>query len=323
MTDGNKLQMEIFHPDELAPSLRSILSASPDGTCREQGRIWLMSGQAVFSFPDDERGNMLADAICHRFETDTAPPRDSVSLFRRYFRDPVFEPDRAMLKKYGITPSAKRCAVVFRAYHPLGKEMASVFADMAPVESDEYVIPEDYRTVIFVKSLHNQTDEELIEYTDAVIGTMESEGITGVRAGIGSDASDLPGLKISCREALGALSVGMRYHSEDHVFVYGKQVLDRIIECIPPDKQRMIRNEFLSRCPAGILTGEMLETVRVFFENDLNLTAASRQLFIHRNTLNYRLDKIRKETGLDLRSFQDAVIFRIVSSIPEDTDKAF
>ena len=60
-----------------------------------------------------------------------------------------------------------------------------------------------------------------------------------------------------------------------------------------------------------------LETVRVFFNNDLNLTAASRELFIHRNTLNYRLDKIRKETGLDLRSFQDAVIFRILYGIRE------
>ena len=62
---------------------------------------------------------------------------------------------------------------------------------------------------------------------------------------------------------------------------------------------------------------EMLETVRVFFFFFLNLTAASKQLFIHRNTLNYRLDKIKKETGLDLRSFEDAVIFRIVSAFPQ------
>ncbi len=63
---------------------------------------------------------------------------------------------------------------------------------------------------------------------------------------------------------------------------------------------------------------ELLETVRVFFRNDLNLTAASRELFVHRNTLNYRLDKIRKETGLDLRSFRDAVIFQILSGIPDE-----
>ena len=62
----------------------------------------------------------------------------------------------------------------------------------------------------------------------------------------------------------------------------------------------------------------MMETVSVFFRNDLNLTAASKQLFIHRNTLNYRLDKIRKDTGLDLRHFQDAVVFRIVIEIPEE-----
>ena len=63
------------------------------------------------------------------------------------------------------------------------------------------------------------------------------------------------------------------------------------------------------------LTDEMMETVRVFFQNDLNITAASRQLFIHRNTLNYRLDKIKKDFGLDLRCFQDAVVFRIISEI--------
>ena len=61
----------------------------------------------------------------------------------------------------------------------------------------------------------------------------------------------------------------------------------------------------------------MLETVRVFFRNDLNLTAASKQLFIHRNTLNYRLDKIRKLSGLDLRCFHDAVVFSVIMLIPQ------
>ena len=62
----------------------------------------------------------------------------------------------------------------------------------------------------------------------------------------------------------------------------------------------------------------MLDTVRVFFDNDLNLTAASKQLFIHRNTLNYRLDKIKKDFGLDLRSFRDAVIFKSVSEMTDE-----
>ena len=68
---------------------------------------------------------------------------------------------------------------------------------------------------------------------------------------------------------------------------------------------------------------EMLETVRVFFEHDLSITSASRELFIHRNTLNYRLDKIRRDTGLDLRHFHDAVVFRLIYEMNEkdrDTD---
>ena len=72
---------------------------------------------------------------------------------------------------------------------------------------------------------------------------------------------------------------------------------------------------FIGNQSENRLSEETLETVRVFFQNDLNLTAASKQLYIHRNTLNYRLDKIRKDFGLDLRSFQDAVIFRVISEI--------
>ena len=65
----------------------------------------------------------------------------------------------------------------------------------------------------------------------------------------------------------------------------------------------------------------MMETVRVFFRHDLNITSASRQLLIHRNTLNYRLDKIKRETGLDLRTFQDAVVFRLISEMAENEQK--
>ena len=82
--------------------------------------------------------------------------------------------------------------------------------------------------------------------------------------------------------------------------------------------KKQIRDEFRQIRAGETFSDEMLETVRVFFMNDLNLTAASRQLFIHRNTLNYRLDKIRKISGLDLRKFHDAVIFSVIALIPQE-----
>ena len=111
----------------------------------------------------------------------------------------------------------------------------------------------------------------------------------------------------------------MRYHIQDRVYVYEKQMLERIIDTIPENKKKEIQKSFYGNCRETALSDEMLETVRVFFRNDLNLTAASKQLFIHRNTLNYRLDKIKKEFGLDLRSFGDAVVFRIISEMSDES----
>ena len=161
-------------------------------------------------------------------------------------------------------------------------------------------------------------DDEMQEYSEAVIDSLTGEGIAGVKAGIGRETDEIYGLRNSYYEGISAISIGMRYHYRENVFLYSGQSLERILESIPDERKKEIRQEVFHRFPGYGLPDDLIETVRVFFQNDLNLTAASRQLFIHRNTLNYRLDKIKKETGLDLRSFQDAVIFRIVSDIPED-----
>ena len=186
------------------------------------------------------------------------------------------------------------------------------------VEEDDTAVPVDYHTVAFIRNTTDRSVQDLTEYTYAVIGSMEDEGISGIRAGTGMETPDLAGLRQSYLQALEALSTGIKYRGQDSVYLYAEQTLERIVDSIPPDRRKEIRDRFLHSASAGLLSSEMLETVRVFFRNDLNLTAASKQLFIHRNTLNYRLDKIRKDTGLDLRHFQDAVVFRIVIEIPEE-----
>ena len=147
---------------------------------------------------------------------------------------------------------------------------------------------------------------------------MESEGITGIKAGIGREADNAENLRNSYRDAVNALFIGSVYHRQDSVYIYNRQVLERIVDSIPAETKKEIRKEYCQLNMPDSLSDEMLETVRVFFRNDLNLTAASKQLFIHRNTLNYRLDKIRKLSGLDLRCFHDAVVFAVISIIPQE-----
>ena len=313
-----KVSAEILATAEMPEELRQAAEASPDHLVRKDGKVYLLLGGTVISLPDDPDGNeMLYSIIRNNDRQNVSRPVNACGLFRMMLTDPKFIPDQSVLKKHHIDPSSRRCVVVFRADTATEHDLYTLFKDIVPMEEDDTAVPVDYHTVAFIRNTTNRSVQELTEYTYAVIGSMEDEGISGIRAGAGMEAQDLAGLRQSYLQALEALSTGIRYHGQDSVFLYAGQTLERIVDSIPLQRRKEIRDSFLHSGSNGILSSEMLETVRVFFRNDLNLTAASKQLFIHRNTLNYRLDKIRKDTGLDLRHFQDAVIFRIIIEIPE------
>ena len=316
--ENRPVQAELFLPDGLSASVRQALSGSPDRLYRENGKIYLSLGRTVLCCPDDPAGNKLAETVLRDRDAEKAAPETQEDIYRAILLDPGFSPDASVLKKHRIAVSADRCVVVFDAPASMLGTLLPVFDGIAPLENGDVTVSEGCHTVALIRDMKFQTREELKEYTEAVIGSMESEGFSGIRAGIGMKTDSIGDLRKSFLTAREALSLGIKYHGRESVHDYDGMTLERIMECIPHDRLSEIRREFLNRGDAGGMPDELLETVRVFFRNDLNLTAASRELFVHRNTLNYRLDKIRKETGLDLRSFRDAVIFQILSGIPDE-----
>ena len=103
----------------------------------------------------------------------------------------------------------------------------------------------------------------------------------------------------------------------DPVYLYREQVLERLLSEIPEETRTRFRKSLICGNVRKTLNEETLNTAEAFFKSDLNLSDTARQLFIHRNTLLYRLEKIRKETGLDLRKFNDAVAFKILILLPD------
>lgn len=316
--ENRPVQAELFLPDGLPASVRQALSKSADRLYRENGMIYLSLGRAVLCCPDDPDANSLAETVLRDRGADMAAPETQEDIYRTILLDPGFSPDASVLKKHRIAVSADRCVVVFDAPTSMPGNLLPVFSGIAPLEKGDVAVPDGRHTVALIRDMKYQTPEELKEYTEAVIGSMESEGFSGIRAGIGMKSDRIGDLRKSFLTAKDALLLGTKYHVRESVHDYAGMTLERIMECIPQDRLSEIRREFLNRGDAGGMPDELLETVRVFFRNDLNLTAASRELFVHRNTLNYRLDKIRKDTGLDLRSFRDAVIFQILSGIPDE-----
>ena len=316
--NGQTVPAALLNPDEIPEEIRAELSRTPDMICVHDGSVYLKLKGKVCRLPDEPAGREFAFFLKLGDTERKQKPQNLREVYDRVLNDPDYLPDSAMTRRLGIDKQDRLCVIVFRTETPQDSDMATLTMSMAPIGEKDGVIPLDYRTAALVRNLEDMTGEETAEFTQAVIGTMEAEGFDGIRAGIGRETVEMTGLRLSLQEGLQAIRIGSKYQPHDSVYIYERQTLEKIADAIPPEKRKAILQLVFGESGETRLTDEMLDTVQVFFDNDLNLTAASKQLFIHRNTLNYRLDKINKEFGLDLRSFRDAVIFKLVL---EMTDK--
>lgn len=319
--DGQNYTAKLYNPEDLPENILTELEKTPDQIYASDGRIYLRRHDKVCCLPDDPSGREFAFFLKQDRPERKQKPQSPREIYERILNDRSYLPDAALARLYGIGPKERLCVTVFRAEIPPDRDLASLVSAMAPIEEKDGVVPLDYRTAALVRDLAGQTAEETAEFAEAVICTMEAEGYTGICAGIGGISEGVDGLRRSLEEGKEAFKLGRRYHRQDSVFVFGQQTLEKIVDAIPAEQRGTLRRMVFGENGSGRLSDEMLDTVRVFFENDLNLTAASKQLFIHRNTLNYRLDKIKKDFGLDLRSFRDAVIFKIVSEMTDEPEQ--
>ena len=247
---------EICRQEAIPAKLKIAPDSGIPRIIHQDGKIYLSLNRSAISLPDTPEGNELAlDILMSREECD--PPSERASVYFRILTDPEYLPDSVMLKKYQIDPSDVRTVVVFRSVSPSEKDLYDAFLSIAPVESSDRIVRINYRTIAFIQEKQFRTDEELKEYTQAVIGTMESEGINGIRAGIGCSCSHITGLFRSYREASEALETGVRFQDQDHVFCYAEQMLERIIDSIPEDKISECRKTLFSNGGSGNLNDEM------------------------------------------------------------------
>jgi carbohydrate diacid regulator len=143
------------------------------------------------------------------------------------------------------------------------------------------------------------------------VSTASSEFFTKVVVGIGSPVIEIKDLSRSFKEAQIALEVGKVFDNEKEVINYKNLGIGRIIYQLPTTLCEVFLQEVSKAGALESLDRESLMTIQNFFENNLNVSETSRKLFVHRNTLVYRLEKIKKLTGLDLREFENAIVFKV------------
>ena len=179
-------------------------------------------------------------------------------------------------------------------------------------KTKDFVTAVDEKNIIVVKELvDNETYEDLSKTADVIINLFRSDAGSNAHVAYGTIVNELKDVSRSYKEARMALDVGKIFFEEKDVIAYSQLGIGRLIYQLPiPLCKMFIKEIFDGRSPDDF-DEEILSTINKFFENSLNVSETSRQLYIHRNTLVYRLDKLQKSTGLDLRVFEDAITFRI------------
>ncbi len=316
--NGLSMNVRMLSLEEAEECLLPIPEAS-GRTAHAQGSICLRMGQQVLLFPDSAEGKRIAQTIRDALAKEQPGSADIHSLWKRLLTGPDAVSRDSAIRALGKVREVSRCVIVFRNVPEQSTMIDSRrFAELAPMEPGDVLTDLEEHTVALIKQIREHSPEDIAEYAAAVIETVEGE--TGIRfqAGIGNAEDSLRNLHRSAEQAMLALDTANHFHSESQVAEYRKQSLERLILSIPPQERSALRHELFSPGMQRIMNEEMKNTISVFFQNDLNISTASRQLFIHRNTLNYRLEKIRRETGYDLRTFHDAAVFMILNSLPAE-----
>ncbi len=176
----------------------------------------------------------------------------------------------------------------------------------------DFVTAVDENNVIVVKEVSDtETNRDIDKYARAIEECLVKEGIRDVHISYGTNVKEIKEVSRSYKEAKMALDVGKIFFAERDIIAYSELGIGRLIYQLPIPLCKMFIKEIFGGKSPDDFDEETLTTINKFFENSLNVSETSRQLFIHRNTLVYRLDKLQKGTGLDLRVFEDAITFKI------------
>lgn len=215
-------------------------------------------------------------------------------------------------KELRFSTDDPRCAIFVRQVDRQDVASVEVISRLFPDRQNDFVISVNDADIVVIKLLKNADSvSEAVVAAEKIEKQMKEElGIT-TNIGISTVAEHLRELADKAKEAQTAIEVGNIFEAESTIFKYDSLGLGRIIYQLPTRLCEMYLNEVFKKNPIDTLDADTLDTIDRFFENNLNVSETSRKLYVHRNTLVYRLEKIKKLTGLDLREFDHAIVFKV------------
>lgn len=215
-------------------------------------------------------------------------------------------------KKLHVEVNCPRAVFLVESFMEKDGIVSELLKGMFSTQSGDYITAVDESNIILIKSLDDESESQDLNYiAETIVAMMNTEALMNVKVTYGTVVQELKDVSKSYKEAKMALDVGKIFYAEKNVMAYSALGIGRLIYQLPVNLCRIFIEEIFGENIPNDLDEETLTTINKFFENNLNVSETSRQLFVHRNTLVYRIEKLQKSTGLDLRNFEDALAFKI------------
>ncbi len=294
----------------------------------------VLSGNQFFKVFDDKRvdyvvitgenegGEMAGRLVTFQLAELTSAYRDRLdkdNFIKNLLLDNLLLVDiYSRAKKLHIEMEDRRVVILvkFPRDHD-GNEISRIKDTLQPKNSD-FVTAVTENSVVIVTCLEDKNEEEDIEAkAEVILDGFQDPLRDRVRISYGSIVTELKEVSKSYKEAIMAMEIGEIFFKERQIVAYSELGIGRLVYQLPIPLCKMFIKEIFKDKRPDDFDDEMLATINKFFENSLNVSETSRQLYIHRNTLVYRLDKLQKFTGLDLRTFEDAITFKIAMMVVE------
>ena len=213
-------------------------------------------------------------------------------------------------KKLHIEIAARRVVFLIETKYEKDANALETVKGLFAGKKKDFITQVDEKNIIVVKEmLENEIYEDMEKTAKVILDMLNTEAMTSVHVSYGTIVNEIKDVSRSYKEAKMALDVGRIFYSDRNVIAYSSLGIGRLIYQLPMPLCKMFIKEIFGEKSPDDFDDETIATINKFFENSLNVSETSRQLYIHRNTLVYRLDKLQKSTGLGLGGVVDFFTF--------------
>ena len=301
----------------------NAINGADNGLARYEGKTFkpLVGWGAQFDYAAFVKGeDEMAASLCamavvafNGAKTYYEEKHDKATFVKNIISDNILLGDvYTQAKELHFVSEVPRAAFLVRQLGPADVSVIDVIQNLFPDKQKDFVFNISESDIVLVKETKPGIEsKDLEKLARSIVDTLGSEFYTKVVVGIGTVVTGIKDLARSFREAQAALEVGKVFDTEKLIVSYDNLGIARIIYQLPTTLCEMFLKEVFKKGSIESLDQETLFTIQKFFENNLNVSETSRKLFVHRNTLVYRLEKIKKLTGLDLREFDHAIVFKV------------